>query len=50
MVNKKFEQHSVIEDSKFQKQKLSFKLYFDENNILNQKRALIKLKASFYKK
>ena len=30
----KFEQHFIIQDSKFQKQELSLNLYFNENDIL----------------
>ena len=30
----KFEQHFIIQDSKFQKQKHLLNLYFDENDIL----------------
>ena len=37
----KFEQHFIIQDSKFLKQKHSLNLYFDENDILrSQKRTL----------
>ena len=46
----KFEQHFIIQDSKFQKQKHSLNLYFDENDILRSQTLLIKLKVLLYKK
>ena len=41
----KFEQHFIIQDSKFQKQKHSLNLYFDENDILRSQTHINQIKG-----
>ena len=41
----KFEQHFIIQDSKFQKQKHSLNLYFDENDILRSQTRINQIKG-----
>ena len=41
----KFEQHFIIQDSKFQKQKHSLNLYFDENDILRSETHINQIKG-----
>ena len=42
----KFEQHFIIQDSKFQKQKHSLNLYFDENDILRSQTRINQIKGA----
>ena len=41
----KFEQHFIIQDNKFQKQKHSLNLYFDENDIFSSQTRINQIKG-----